>query len=208
MPCVNLLDAAKSGTPCRSLSLQCCDQLRKMRYFHSLQVLDSKRAQEREAGLGPTLAIACRASEGLILERNCKLAMPCVLADVGAAKMKMSNLSEHCKPVCQRRCLPCVQGDAVLAVLTLSLRCRRNFPEEQVRCRVLHKFAWTESGNRSPKSTLAGARRSLCHICSAMPTVENAEKEKSLSCMQCNANANAKKQCMLAKQPAERRLRK
>ena len=142
-----------------------------MRYFHSLQVLDSKRAQEREAGLGPTLAIACRASEGLILERNCKLAMPCVLADVGAAKMKMSNLSEHCKPVRQRRCLPCVQGDAVLAALTLSLRCRRNFPEEQVRCRVLHKFAWTESGNRSPQVDIGGSA------------------QESLSYMQCNADS-------------------
>ena len=64
VPCVNLLDAVKSGRPSRSLSLQCCDRLKKIQYLHSLQVLDAKRAQEHEAGLDPKLVSACCASEG------------------------------------------------------------------------------------------------------------------------------------------------
>ena len=106
--------------------------------------------------------------------------MPYVLVDAGAAKMKMSNLPEHCKPVCQRRCLPCVQVDAVLAVSTLSLRCLRNFPEGQLRRRVSHKFAWIKAEAEVLKSTLPEAHRGLCHICSAMLKVKKVKKNKSL----------------------------
>ena len=89
-------------------------------------------------------------------------------------------LPERRCPICQSTaslyprgavCHAC-RGEAVLAVLTLSLRCRRNFPEEQVRCRVWHKFAWTESGSRSPQVDIGGSAQ-----------------ERSLSCMQCNAES-------------------